>query len=145
MCVCVYIYIYICIIIYTYVYIYIYIYTCIHACVCARALLPRRALACQVNKNNHVPSGSPHQDLWRDRHPAIQGLRPPEHHAGKFHPDKTKATKQRQSHGGPLGATPHRFRTTNQKRVPVCLRRTQKRNPQHTLLHMAGLYGLEAK
>jgi hypothetical protein len=25
--------------------------------------------------------------LWRDEHPAIKGLRPPEHRAGRFHPD----------------------------------------------------------
>ena len=28
--------------------------------------------------------------LWREKHPAIKGLRPPEHHAGKFHPDHKK-------------------------------------------------------
>ena len=28
--------------------------------------------------------------LWRDNHPAIKGLPPPEHHAGKFHLDHKK-------------------------------------------------------
>ena len=28
--------------------------------------------------------------LWRDKHPAIKGLQPPDHHAGKFHPDHKK-------------------------------------------------------
>ena len=28
--------------------------------------------------------------LWRDTHPAIKGLRPPEHHAGQCHPDRNK-------------------------------------------------------
>ena len=28
--------------------------------------------------------------LWRDKHPAIKGLRPPEHHAGQFHADHKK-------------------------------------------------------
>ena len=36
--------------------------------------------------------------LWRDKHPAIKGLQPPEHHAGKFRQDQkdsseTKTTK----------------------------------------------------
>jgi len=26
--------------------------------------------------------------LWRDKHPPIKGLRPPEHHAGRFHADQ---------------------------------------------------------
>ena len=26
--------------------------------------------------------------LWRDKHPAIEGLWPPEHHSGQFHPDQ---------------------------------------------------------
>ena len=30
--------------------------------------------------------------LWRDKHPAIKGLRPPEHHAGKFLPGPNKTT-----------------------------------------------------
>ena len=39
------------------------------------------------------------QSLWRDKHPAIKGLRPPEHHAGQFRQDQEdssepKATKQ---------------------------------------------------
>ena len=32
--------------------------------------------------------------LWRDQHPAIKGLRPPEHHAGQFHPDQETARSQ---------------------------------------------------
>ena len=31
--------------------------------------------------------------LWRHRRPAIKGLRPPEHHSGQFHPDKTTKIK----------------------------------------------------
>ena len=35
--------------------------------------------------------------LWRDRHPAIKGLRSPEHHAGEFRPDhKTNPPSQKQ-------------------------------------------------
>ena len=36
------------------------------------------------------------QSLWRDKHPAIKGLRPPEHHAGKFRQDqKTPSQKNK--------------------------------------------------
>ena len=35
-------------------------------------------------------TGESAPSLWRDRHPAIKGLRPPGHHAGKFHPDHEK-------------------------------------------------------
>ena len=31
--------------------------------------------------------------LWRDRHPAITGLRPPEHHARQFHPDQKDSSE----------------------------------------------------
>ena len=34
--------------------------------------------------------GRPIPSLWGDRHPAIKGLQPPEHHAGQFHPDHEK-------------------------------------------------------
>ena len=33
-------------------------------------------------------TGKPTPSLWRDKHPAIKGLRPPEHHAGKFQQDQ---------------------------------------------------------
>ena len=39
-------------------------------------------------------TGKSTPSLWRDRHPAIKGLRPPEHHAGKFHPDHKQAPSQ---------------------------------------------------
>jgi hypothetical protein len=32
--------------------------------------------------------GRPTPSHWRERHPAIKGLRPPEHQAGRFHPDQ---------------------------------------------------------
>ena len=32
-----------------------------------------------------IPS-HPIQSPWSDKHPGIKGLRPPEHHAGQFHP-----------------------------------------------------------
>ena len=35
-------------------------------------------------------TGKSTPSLWRDKHPAIKGLRPPEHHAGKFHLDHKK-------------------------------------------------------
>ena len=31
-------------------------------------------------------TGKPAPSLWRDKHPAIKGLRPPESRAGQFHP-----------------------------------------------------------
>ena len=31
---------------------------------------------------------------WRDKHPAIKGLRPPEQHAGQLHPDHKKTLSQ---------------------------------------------------
>ena len=33
------------------------------------------------------------QSLWRDKHPAIKGLRPPEHHAGKFRQDQKDSSE----------------------------------------------------
>ena len=60
--------------------------------------------------------------LWRDKHPAIKGLRPPEHHAGKFHPDhkkippnqaKTKMRTQRT----PSSASPPAPRTRRSRRL----------------------------
>ena len=44
-------------------------------------------------------TGKPTPSLWRDKHPAIKGLRPPEHHAGKFRQDQKtppSQTKQQQ-------------------------------------------------
>ena len=35
-------------------------------------------------------TGKPTPSLWRDKHPAIKGLRPPEHHAGKFRQDQKR-------------------------------------------------------
>ena len=35
-------------------------------------------------------TGKPIPSLWGDKHPAIKGLWPPEHHVGKFHPDHKK-------------------------------------------------------
>ena len=35
--------------------------------------------------------------LWREKHPAIKGLRPPEHHAGHFHPDQQDSSESRQT------------------------------------------------
>ena len=35
------------------------------------------------------------QSLWRDKHPAIKGLRPPEHHAGKFRQDQKTPPSQK--------------------------------------------------
>ena len=32
-------------------------------------------------------TGKSTPSIWRDKHPAIKGLQPPEHQAGKFHPD----------------------------------------------------------
>ena len=34
-------------------------------------------------------TGKSTPSLWRDKHPANKGLRPLEHHAGQFHPDRT--------------------------------------------------------
>ena len=48
--------------------------------------------------------------FWRDKHTAIKGLRPPQHHAGKFHPDNKKAppsqTKGTETIGIPVGGSP---------------------------------------
>ena len=33
------------------------------------------------------------QSLWRDKHPAIKGLRPPEHQAGKFRQDQKDSSE----------------------------------------------------
>ena len=32
-------------------------------------------------------TGKQTPSLWRDKRPAVKGLRPPEHHAGQFHLD----------------------------------------------------------
>ena len=39
-------------------------------------------------------TGKPTPSLWRDKHPAIKGLRPPEHHAGKFRQDQKTPPSQ---------------------------------------------------
>ena len=37
--------------------------------------------------------------LWTDKHHANKGLRPPEHHTGKFHPDNKKTSpSQKKTH-----------------------------------------------
>ena len=38
-------------------------------------------------------TGKPTPSLWRDKHPAIKGLRPPEHHAGKFRQDQQDSSE----------------------------------------------------
>ena len=40
-------------------------------------------------------TGKPTPSLWRDKHPAIKGLRPPEHHAGKFRQDQKTPPSQK--------------------------------------------------
>ena len=37
------------------------------------------------------------RSLWRDDHPAIKGLRPPEHHAGKFRQDHNDSSESKQT------------------------------------------------
>ena len=39
------------------------------------------------SQNGRV-TGKSTPSLWRNEHPAVKGLRPPEHHAGQFHSDK---------------------------------------------------------
>ena len=34
--------------------------------------------------------------LWRDKRPAVKGLWPSEHHAGKFHPDQKRLLRVKQ-------------------------------------------------
>ena len=43
-------------------------------------------------------TGKPTTSLWRDKHPAIKGLRPPEHQAGKFRQDQTTPPSQKRNH-----------------------------------------------
>ena len=40
-------------------------------------------------------TGKPTPSLWRDKHPAIKGLRPPEHHAGKFRQDQKDSAESK--------------------------------------------------
>ena len=40
-------------------------------------------------------TGKPTPSLWRDKHPAIKGLRPPEHHAGKFRQDQKDSSESK--------------------------------------------------
>ena len=35
------------------------------------------------------------RSLWRDKHPAIKGVRPPEHHAGKFRLDQKDSSESK--------------------------------------------------
>ena len=42
------------------------------------------------------------QSLWRDKHPAIKGLRPPEHHAGKFRQDQKDSSESTKKEMGPM-------------------------------------------
>ena len=41
--------------------------------------------------------------LWRDKHPAIKGLRSPEHHAGQFNPDRKKDSESNKQNGMATG------------------------------------------
>ena len=57
-------------------------------------------------------TGESAQKLWRDKHPAIKGLQPPEHLAGRFHADQKTCPSQTTTHffgdpllGGPLKNT----------------------------------------
>ena len=38
-------------------------------------------------------TGKSTPSLWRDMHPAIKGLRPPEHHEGKSHPEHNETSE----------------------------------------------------
>ena len=60
--------------------------------------------------------------LWRDRHSAIKGLRPPEHYAGKFHPDHKRRlrVKTNNKRTRDLVRTPTLVVKTNNKRNAVC-------------------------
>ena len=39
--------------------------------------------------------------LWRETHPAIKGLRPPEHHVGQFHPDQKDSSESKHTNRTP--------------------------------------------
>ena len=47
-------------------------------------------------------TGKPTPSLWRDKHPAIKGLRPPEHCGRQFHLDHTYSSKSNKK-----GSNPH--------------------------------------
>ena len=52
--------------------------------------LPHNSSLLDGRVNNKKPTSSP----WRDKHPAIKGLRPPEHRAGEFRPEHRKTLSQ---------------------------------------------------
>ena len=123
-CIHTYIYIYIYTYVHTcickegYIYIYIYIYVCIyiyiyHIALCdfqtsqllAEVVAPIAQLLRIGSQMQEVRGLNPRlgglgvykstPSLWRDMHPAIKGLRPPEHHAG--HSIRTKKTPPSQT------------------------------------------------
>ena len=58
--------------------------------------------------------------LWRERHPAVKGLRPPEHHAGKFHPDLKRLLRVKNNkHTGKLKTD--RMETPRRRSALACL------------------------
>ena len=69
-------------------YIYIYIYSCTDSLVVKDPTSD--AGGPRFESHAGRVTGKPTPSLWRDKHPAIKGLRPPEHHAGRFHPDQQK-------------------------------------------------------
>ena len=76
-----------------YIYIYIYIYTCITSlsltCITSLSLYIYIYMKDRLSDAEGLGfesqtgrvTGRPTPSLWRDKHPAIEGLRPPEHHA----------------------------------------------------------------
>ena len=74
------------------------------------SVAPIVAPIAQLAKDRHSDAGGPGFEsqagrvtgkstpsLWRDKHPAIKGLRPPEHHAGQFLPDQIKSSQSKKN------------------------------------------------
>ena len=82
-----------------YIYIYIYIYSLQLVAPIAQLFKDRRSDAggpsfeCQAGR----VTGKSTPGLWRNRHPAIKGLWPPEHHAGQFLPAKKDSADSKQT------------------------------------------------
>ena len=68
--------------------------------------------------------------LWGDKHPAVKGLQPPEHHAGKFHLDHK--TTPPEHHAGKFHSDHKTTQNENTQHIHVLLRRVFiSRSPAH--------------
>ena len=75
-----------------YTYIYIYIYICTFA---GQTRIGSDAGGLGFEFQTGRVRGKSIASLWRDKHPAIKGLEPPEHHAGQFHPDQKYSSESK--------------------------------------------------